>query len=86
LFQLPFIHELTRTAKNEAPFIVVTDDPSYSEQLIKVILSSTAWNCVYKTPHYITEWEGYGPSYFDCLWRQKGREIRYFQFLKKQSP
>jgi tRNA (guanine-N7-)-methyltransferase len=85
LFQPPFIAELARTLKNGAPFTVVTDDPPYGLQLTEVVLSNGAWNPLYKPPHYATEWEGYGASYFDSLWRQKGREIRYFQFLKKEN-
>jgi len=84
LFQLPFIAELTRTLKSKAPFTVVTDDPLYSQQLIAIVLLHGAWDPVYSFPHYTTQWEGYGASYFDSLWRGKGKEIRYFQFLKKE--
>ncbi len=83
LFQPPFIAEMARTLKSEAPFIVATDDPPYSLQLSEAVLANSAWDPVYPPPYYITEWEGYGASYFDALWREKGREIRYFQFLKR---
>ncbi|MBP7074412.1 MAG: tRNA (guanine(46)-N(7))-methyltransferase TrmB [Rhabdochlamydiaceae bacterium] len=83
LFQPPFMKELSRTVKSGAPFIVATDDPPYSEQLCEVTLASGEWDPVFKTPHYVTEWQGYGASYFDSLWRGKGLEIRYFHFARK---
>lgn len=86
LFQTSFIAELTRTLKSGAPFTVATDDPRYSQQLTDVVLSNGAWNPIHPAPHFVTEWEGYGESYFDSLWRQKGRDIRYFQFLKMVRP
>ncbi len=83
LFQTPFMKELSRTAKNGALLTVATDDPPYSEQLREVALGSGEWDPVFEAPHYVTSWEEYGASYFDSLWRGKGREIRYFQFTRK---
>lgn len=82
LFQPPFIAELARTVKEGASFTVATDDPTYGQQLVEVVFSNGAWSAL-PHPHYVTEWHGYGASYFDALWREKGREIRYFQFCKK---
>jgi tRNA (guanine-N7-)-methyltransferase len=82
LFQPSFINELTRTVKNGAPFIVATDDPSYGQQLTDVVLAKGAWTPAYPPPYFVSEWQGYGASYFDALWREKGRAIRYFQFTK----
>jgi tRNA (guanine-N7-)-methyltransferase len=83
LFQPPFIKELTRTVKSGAPFTVVTDDPPYGQQLTNVVLESGTWNPVFADPYFVTEWDGYGASFFDSLWREKGREIKYYQFQKK---
>lgn len=83
LFQPPFIKELARTLKASAPFTVVTDDLPYSLQLTDVVLADGSWSPVFEKPYYVSEWEGYGASYFDSLWREKGREIKYFQFLKQ---
>jgi tRNA (guanine-N7-)-methyltransferase len=33
-------------------------------------------------PYFITDYPGYGSSYFDQLWREKGKIIRYHQFQK----
>ncbi len=85
LFQSSFIKELTRTTKNGSFFTVVTDDPFYSHQLTELVLASRAWKPFFQPPYYITEWESYGTSYFESLWRKKGREIRYFQFHKSDE-
>lgn len=84
LFQPPFIAEMSRTMVQSAPLTVVTDDPPYGQQLVEVVLANSAWSAVHPFPHYRTEWDGYGTSYFEGLWRGKGREIRYFQFVKQQ--
>ncbi len=82
LFQPSFVANLARTVRPGAPLCVVTDDPPYSQQIVKSILAHPDWKPAYSFPHYVTEWEGYGTSFFDALWREKGREIRYFRFLR----
>ncbi len=77
LFQAPFIEQLARILKPQGEVIIVTDDPPYSEQIIREF---HAWESVFPGPYYVTEWEGYGTSYFDTLWRDKGKTIRYFRF------
>jgi tRNA (guanine-N7-)-methyltransferase len=83
LFQQPFINELARTIKPGGTLIVVTDDPPYSEQICREMLAHPAWESDFPAPYYVTEWEGYGTSYFDALWREKGKVIHYFQFRRK---
>lgn len=83
LFQRPFIEELSRTLKSFSSVTIVTDDPPYSEQITREFLSHSAWEARFPEPYFTTEWEGYGTSYFDTLWRQKGKTIRYFHFIKK---
>src|SRR3569832_2369420 len=85
LFQPPFIEQLARTMKAGTFFTVATDDLLYGELLRDVTFSSGKWDPVFREPYYVTEWDGYGASYFDSLWREKGREIRYFQFLRKSQ-
>lgn len=80
LFQQPFIEQLARTIKSGGTLTVATDDPTYSEQISREMLANPAWKSDFPKPYYRTEWEGYGTSYFDTLWREKGKEIRYFQF------
>ena len=82
LFQPHFIAEMTRTLRPGATLTVATDDPPYSAQIVTTVLSNSAWSSLHPEPYYMTQWDGYGTSFFDTLWREKGREIRYFQFKK----
>jgi tRNA (guanine-N7-)-methyltransferase len=82
LFQAPFTLQLARILRPRGKVTVVTDDATYGEQILKEFLDSNLWNSSFVNPYFITEWEGYGTSYFDTLWRGKGKTIRYFQFEK----
>ncbi len=82
LIQPTFIKELARILKNGGTVTVVTDDVPYSEEVIQHFLSSEEFTPVFEAPHFTNEWEGYGNSYFEALWRSKGREIRYMSFKR----
>lgn len=83
LFQQSFIEQLARTVKPGGTVTVVTDDATYSEQISREMLTHPVWVSDFPAPYYTTEWEGYGTSYFDTLWREKGKAIHYFQFRHK---
>lgn len=82
LLQEPFVGELSRIVKKKGKSILVTDDPPYSEQMIAEMKKGCGWKADFPDPCYVTEWPDYGTSYFDELWREKGRAIRYMQFSK----
>jgi tRNA (guanine-N7-)-methyltransferase len=83
LFQGPFIQDLSRMAKKGANAFFVTDDAPYCAQMVSVLLESSRWHSSLPDPYFVSEWSGYGTSYFDQLWRQKGRTIHYLHFTKK---
>lgn len=83
LFQTPFALHLARTVSPDGVLTVVTDDAVYGHQIVDTVLSIPSWKPSFGSPYYVTQWDGYGASYFDSLWREKGREIRYFQFLNQ---
>jgi tRNA (guanine-N7-)-methyltransferase len=85
LFQPSFISQMSRTVCPEGFMIVVTDDHVYAQQITETVLENRFWEPRLPFPYYKTEWEGYGTSYFDRLWRDKGLEIKYFEFIKKDS-
>lgn len=84
LIQEPFITEMARVSVEDASATIVTDDPTYAFQINKTMLANPFWDPRFSPPHYVTEWEEYGTSYFDTLWREKGLPIHYMQYLKKQ--
>jgi tRNA (guanine-N7-)-methyltransferase len=63
--------------------MLVTDDLDYSSQMIQVLQQSPYFESCYPAPFFVTELPDYGTSYFEDLWRQKGKQIRYHQFRKK---
>lgn len=82
LFQPAFIEELKRILMPNGFVMVVTDDATYSKQLIKTFQQNEAFKSRYSDPYYITEFEGYGSSFFDDLWRSRGCKIHYHIFDK----
>ncbi len=81
IFQLPFALETARVIKPGEKGIFVTDDPLYSEQITSVMLASGKWEAQHPAPYYVTEKEGYGTSFFEELWREKGKTIHYIEML-----
>ena len=74
LFQVPFVHALSRVVQRAVT--VATDDLLYLEQIQKVMGCNGLW----KSPVYTTNWPDYGASYFDTLWREKGKTIHYLYY------
>lgn len=84
IVQPPFIQEMHRILKDEGTITLVTDDAPYSDQMIEVLQDQAGMNSVYPAPYYVNELDGYGTSYFDTLWRDMGRVIRYHQYRKQK--
>lgn len=82
LIQKPFVEELARVVKDKGKAILVTDDIPYSRQMCHEMLQNVYWSPSFPDPYFKTEWENYGNSYFDSLWREKGRTIHYIPFFK----
>lgn len=85
LIQSGFIRELHRTLKSAATFDFVTDDPKYSEWTLLRMGRAEGFSTCYPTPGYITDNTNYGSSFFERLWREKGKEIRFHRFVKKEA-
>ena len=84
IVQPPFTEEMRRILKEDGKITLVTDDATYSEQMIEVLQNQEAMESVYPDPYFVDEMEGYGTSFFDSLWRDKGRMIRYHQYRKQK--
>ncbi|BAE81011.1 tRNA/rRNA methyltransferase [Chlamydia felis Fe/C-56] len=80
LFQDEFLNNVVRVLTEPGILILATDDKNYLLQAIQIMrqyLSPTM-----EDPYYC-EVENYGNSWFETLWRSKGREIFYTEFVKK---
>lgn len=82
LIQAEFAKELWRILETGRSLTFVTDDAPYSEWLIEVMSLQPGFVSSYPAPFYSLEETNYGTSYFDELWRSKGRSIRYHHFKK----
>lgn len=78
-----FVSEMMRILQDSKTFTFVTDDIPYSDWLIKVMGAHAGFDSCYPAPFYINELPEYGSSYFNELWKAKGREIRYHRFRKQ---
>lgn len=77
-----FVKAMAGILKENGAVTIVTDDAMFSEWTLKIFKKDSKFSCPIAAPHYKTEWLDYGDSYFEALWRKKGRTIRYHQFLK----
>lgn len=82
LVQSPFAHELARILKRKGLATLVTDHANYSDQMIEVMMGIPSFSSVYSDPYFSSEKEDYGTSFFEELWRSKGKSIRYHLFQK----
>jgi tRNA (guanine-N7-)-methyltransferase len=85
LIQEPFVSEMARVLKEKGKAVVVTDDVMYQQRVIESMMGNPQWSPSFSFPHFVTEWEGYGTSYFDALWREQGCTIHYLKFQRKQE-
>ncbi len=81
-----FVQAIAELLTDQGSVTIVTDDLSYSEWTLKIFKNSPDFICNLPFPHRTTEWPGYGDSYFDSLWREKGRTILYHHFHKRIAP
>ena len=81
LLNEPFISEMARTCSFGANATIVTDHFDYTLQINKAMLESPLWHPRFPEPYFVTEWENYGTSYFDALWRERGLKIYYMQYF-----
>jgi tRNA (guanine-N7-)-methyltransferase len=79
----PFLDELYRILKKEGKNTFVTDDKDSSERAIAEFGEHPHFESHLPPPYYRMEMEGYGTSFFEELWRSKGKEILYHQFIKR---
>lgn len=84
IVQQPFVSEMERILEKEGTATIVTDDVPYSEQVIAEMRQGN-FESIYPAPYYVNEREDYGSSWFEELWREKGRAIRYHEFKKNSA-
>ncbi|NGX39928.1 MAG: tRNA (guanine-N(7)-)-methyltransferase [Chlamydiae bacterium] len=82
LIQSPFVRELARVVRKEGTATFVTDHTDYSAQMIEVMQKNSGWKALYPDPYYSNSLEDYGSSWFETLWKRKGRSFYLLQFAR----
>lgn len=82
IVQSPFIEEVRRILQPGGVLTLVTDDKSYSEEMIDVLSLFPGFQSTFPSPFYVNDYPSYGTSYFEDLWREKGKLIYYLAFKK----
>lgn len=72
-----FLDELARVLKKRKKVTFVSDDSDYIEQTTQLFLAHPN----FQSYNLLTEYPEYGTSWFETLWRRKGKHIRYLQFF-----
>lgn len=83
LMKNEFMEDVLEVMMDGALFTLVTDDTDYSERAIKVLTQFDCLKSLFENSYFTLELPGYGSSYFEELWRSKGKSIRYHQFEKQ---
>ncbi|MCC5832819.1 MAG: tRNA (guanosine(46)-N7)-methyltransferase TrmB [Chlamydiales bacterium] len=79
LMKLRFLDQLARVLKTGKKVMFVSDDPDYVEQTLSLFRSHPSFDS-YKL---LTDLPEYGASWFESLWRRKGKKIQYLQFINR---
>lgn len=82
IVQIPFIHEVRRILQPGGVLTLVTDDAPYSRWMIDTLHKAAGFQSEYPDPYFVSEYPNYGTSFFEDLWRQKGKTIHYHAFRK----
>lgn len=81
IIQLPFMKEVARIIKPDGLVQLVTDDPTYAEQM-RSVLEQLGGHVSTET---LQEGHSYGVSWFETLWRSKGKSITRHTYSKTEQ-
>lgn len=85
IVQIPFIQEVERILELNGELTIVTDDADYSQWIIEVLQHVPEFVSIFGDRYFVEEYPDYGTSYFEDLWREKGKTIKYHVYKKVSS-
>jgi tRNA (guanine-N7-)-methyltransferase len=68
-----FLNELSKIIDSGGKATCVTDDPGYAKEMVQQFQSCPDWKFLFN----LNEWPEYGKSFFNDLWKKRGRKINY---------
>lgn len=74
-----FLEELSKIMDVGGMITCTTDDANYAAEMRSEFAKCAGWEPLF----FGHDWPGYGKSYFNDLWCQKGRIINYLSYEKK---
>lgn len=80
-----FIFEMARVLKPSGTIMFVTDEENYLQRTCRLFLESPHLTPSFPEPYVVTEFPNYGTSFFDTLWREKGKKIHYLQLERNET-
>lgn len=81
IIQQPFLDEVHRILEKKGKLTFVTDDVDYSQVMTEELQVAGKFSPLHPAPYFLTSLSGYGSSFFEELWRSKGKEIHYHQWV-----
>jgi tRNA (guanine-N7-)-methyltransferase len=85
LLQPLFLKELARVLVAHGCLTFVTDDHPYMQQTISLLIKNSFFSPCFPVPHHVEDLPNYGKSWFEALWRNKGKKILFARFCKTSS-
>lgn len=82
IIQPSFISEIRRILRPGGGLTMVTDDVPYSRHMIEVVQNFPTFDSLHPFPFYVNDDPNYGTSFFEDLWRERGKKIYYHAFRK----
>ncbi|MFW5799407.1 MAG: tRNA (guanosine(46)-N7)-methyltransferase TrmB [Spirochaetota bacterium] len=76
IFTNEFLDTIYKSLKPKGTFTIATDDKEYFENMIKTIDYHSGFSYLFENK-VSNKLEGFYKSYFEQLWREKGKEINY---------
>lgn len=68
-----FLNELSKIVDSRGRATCVTDDPGYAREMVQQFAACPDWKFLFN----LNEWPEYGKSFFNDLWKKRGRNIHY---------
>jgi tRNA (guanine-N7-)-methyltransferase len=84
LIQIDFISAVSLNLKKNEEIIIATDHIVYCHQIIETFLNHPNWSSSFDKPHFVTNLDDYGKSFFSELFINKGDDIFYMNFQNKK--
>lgn len=75
-----FVKEVSRILVERGLLSLVTDDLDFLDYSLTFLIRDLAPN--FPKPYYTLQQESFGSSWFEVLWRNKGKQIYYTEFIK----